>query len=354
MFADRSPDRTHGHAALMKLTDIHSFLVHPAKNVDSQPGISGTSVPRNGSLFRMLNQLFERAPVECDVQIVFSPDNKGHQNNPCRDCLEAYARGPSVPLGRIVAERLQQVTTHRSGLGLLFLLKGLGSHGNHALVISRFPADQGVVAQEHAGTLSVEFLERVFMKNAKAYKSALYTTSSLRAGFSDGKAVDRQLSGPRDLSEYWIGEFLMSELRTTGPAGTRRLAEALRTAVKAEKDPDVKQELISAAGLMRGQDGKTRSAVAIVKRLGLSDEAADAIMKAYPRPELMSESFRFDSTEFERHALYRAVELDTGALLLAEDAKFDDVFRTHLLVAEQKVRYTTEGKVVDQRFRKTK
>ncbi|MEX2167669.1 MAG: hypothetical protein WD851_00035 [Pirellulales bacterium] len=338
----------------MKLTDIHSFLVHPAKHADSQPTISGTSVPRKGSLFGMLDKLFERAPMECDVQIVFSPDDQGQQNNPSRDSLESYAREPSVPRGRIVAERLQQVTTHRSGLGLLFLLKGIGSQGHHSLVVSRFPADQGVVAQENAGSLSVEFLERVFMKNAKAYKSAYYTTSSLRAGFTDGKAVDRQLSGPRDLSEYWIGEFLMSELRTTGPAGTRRLAEALRTAVKTAKDPGIKQELISAASLMRNQSGKTRSATAIIKRLGLSDQAAEAITDAYARPELMSESFRFEADEFERHALYRAVELDTGALLLAEDARFDDVFHTELLVAERKVRYTTEGKIVDQRFRKTK
>jgi hypothetical protein len=337
----------------MTLTDIHSFLVHPAKNVQIQPTISGTAVPRSGSLFRMLTDLFQRAPRECDVQIVFSPDADGEQNNPSRDCLVAYAQSPSVPLGRAVAERLQQVTTNRSGLGLLFLLKGSGTNG-HTLVISRFPADQGVVAQERAGSLSVEFLERVFMKNAKAYKSVIYTTESLRAGFSDGKAVDRQLSGPRDLSEYWIGDFLMSELRTTGPAGTRRLAEALKAAVKTATDPALKQELVSAASLMRGQNGKTRSAQTIVRRLGLSDEASEAITHAYPRPELMNESFRFDATEFERHALYRAVELDNGAMLMAEDSQFAHVFRAERLVAENKVRYTTEGNIVNQRLRKTK
>lgn len=337
----------------MKLTDIHSFLVHPAKKADPQPAVSGTSVPRSGSLYKMLDDLFQRAPKECDVQIVFSPDAGGNQNNPLRDCIEEYARTPSVPLGRVVAERLQMVTTNRSGLGLLFLLKGSGTN-SHSLVISRFPADQGVVAQERANTLSVEFLERVFMKNAKAYKSAIFTTQSLRAGFAEGKAVDRQLSGPRDLSEYWIGEFLLSELRTTGPAGTRRLAEALRSAVRAAIEPAIKQELVSAASLMRGQDGKTRSAQTIVRRLGLSDAAAQGIIEAYPRPELMTESFRFDATEFDRHALYRAVELDNGAMLMAEDANFSHVFRTERLVAENKVRYTTEGTVIDQRFRKTK
>jgi hypothetical protein len=230
----------------------------------------------------------------------------------------------------------------------------MDDRGRHTLVISRFPADEGVVAQEQAQTLSVEFLDRVFLKNTKAYKSVIYRTTSLAAGFPDGFAVDRQLSGPRDLSEYWITEFLKSELRTTAAAGSRRLAEALRGAVRAAADPDLKQELVSAARLMRGQAGHTRSARTILRRLGLSDEATAAIEAAFPRPELLTEAFQFDAEEFARHALYRSVELDNGAMLMAEDERFSDIFRTERLVAENRVRYTTEGTVVDQRFKKTK
>jgi len=192
------------------------------------------------------------------------------------------------------------------------------------------------------------------MKNTKAYKSAIYSTDSLQAGFLDGRAIDRQLSGPRDLSEYWIGEFLESELRTTGPAGTRRLAEGLREAVKATTNPELKQELISAAQLMRGQNGRTSSTRAILHRLGLSEQATAAVERAFPRPELLNENFRFDAIEFSRHLLYRTVELDNGAVLMADDSNFDSVFQTERLIAEGRVRYATEGAVVDQRFRKTK
>lgn len=338
----------------MPIDRIHSYLVHPGKHLDPQPPISGTEVPKQGALFGMLQEVFERAPHECDVEIVFAPDGEGRQVNDARDDFEAYAQRPSVVTGRTVAQRLQKVTTNRSGLGLLFLIVGTDAHGRHALVMSRFPADQGVVAQEEATQLSVEFLERVFMKNAKAYKSVLYRTSSLGAGFPDGVAVDRQLSGPRDLSEYWIAEFLKSELRTTSAAGSRRLAEALRAAVKRASDPDVKQELVSAARLIRGQDGHTRSARTILRRMGLSDAATAAIEGAFSRPELINEAFRFDAEEFGRHAHYRSVELDNGAMLMAEDERFADVFHTERMVAENRVRYVTEGRIVDQQFRKTK
>jgi len=338
----------------MTVTSIHSFLVQPGKHLDPQPTVSGTAVAARGGLHSMLSELFTRTPSECDIEIVFRPNDAGQQQNECRECLEAFVRAPSVPNGRAVAERLQRVTTHRSGLGLLFLLAGSDSEGRHTLVISRFPADQGVVAQEDASRLTVEFIERVFMKNTKAYKSAIYSTDSLQAGFLDGRAIDRQLSGPRDLSEYWIGEFLESELRTTGPAGTRRLAEGLREAVKATTNPELKQELISAAQLMRGQNGRTSSTRAILHRLGLSEQATAAVERAFPRPELLNENFRFDAIEFSRHLLYRTVELDNGAVLMADDSNFDSVFQTERLIAEGRVRYATEGAVVDQRFRKTK
>ncbi len=148
----------------MPIEQIHSFLIHPSKHAEEQPEISGTQLPHNGPLYNMLGRLFDRAMLECDIEIVFRPNDEGHQQNDCRDLLVAYAREPTLQSGRSLANRLQEVTTHRSGLGLLFLMKG-EINGTHILVISRFPADQGVIAQEQAQNLTVEFIERVFMKS---------------------------------------------------------------------------------------------------------------------------------------------------------------------------------------------
>ena len=259
----------------MNISAIHSFLVQAAKRLDPQPTASGTRVPMRGQLFNMLQALCDRAPIECDVEIVFRPNEEGAADNDCRTCLEAYVRNPSLEYGRVIAERLQRVTTKRSGLGLLFLVKAEIAADSHVLVISRFPAEQGVVAQEDADRLDVEFIERVFMKNAKAYKSVIYKTTSLTAGFEEGRAVDRQLSGPRELSMYWTGDFLASDLRTTGPLGSKRLAEALRAAVNHTTDPVVKRELVSATQLLRNQDGKTRSARVFLDRLGVTDQGVE-------------------------------------------------------------------------------
>lgn len=342
------------HEVMMPLEIAHSFLVHPSRGVEEPPTISGAALPTRGRVFDMLQEIFAKAEQECNIDIVFRLDENGEQNNPSRDRLVAYLARPGVPEGRAVAEGLQSVTTHRSGLGLLFLLKGKVGRDHH-LIAARFPADQGVLAEENADRLTVEFIEKVFLRDARAYKSALFTTDSLAHGFWDGRAVDRQISGPRELSQYWISDFLQAELRTTGPAGTKRLAVALRSAIQRTADVEIRRELMSVADLVRTRHGRNVSAARIVRNLGMSEPAASLLRAAFPSPELMDETFRFDRDEFDRHVAFRVVELDNGGVLIAEAARFGEVFkREPLRVAEDRVRYTTEGKVVDDRLRKNK
>jgi hypothetical protein len=337
----------------MPIQRAHSFLVHPSKNVEEQPEISGTRVTQSGKLFTMLQKLYDSAEAECEIPIVFRRDADGRQVNGCRNSLIDYLSDPTMAHGRAIATRLQVMTTLRSGLGLVFVLSG-AEQRRKTLLIARFPADQGVIAQEFRDRLDVQFIERVFMKSSKAFKAAYYVGTSLQGDFWDGVAVDKQLNNPREISNYWIRDFLESELRTTGPAGTKRLAVALRQAI-GSASPEVRHELISMANLLRGQQGRHVSGSRLVVRLGLSPEAAAALESAYPRPGLMEETFAFDREEFDRHVTYRSVELSNGALLTAENASFDTVFRRERVAGTpDDVRYSTQGKVVDEKLRKTK
>lgn len=338
----------------MALERVHSFLVHAGKGLDAPPEIGGTEVPRKGRLGDMLAATFDRAPRECEIDIVFQKDASGKQHNACRDDLVRYAAKSTIANGRKVAHRLQAVTTHRPGLGLLFLMVGTEGSAKR-LVLSRFPADQGIIAEEHQAQLSVEFIERVFMKSATAYKSALYQSASLDGGFWDGRVVDRQISGPREVSDYWIRQFLQSDLRTTGAAGTKRIAVALATATRSATTLNVKSELIAAAELLRGRDQQVATGRQLVESLGLSDESISALEQQLPRPDLMDEAFQFDRQEFEKHVVYRWVELDNGGMVAAEDQSFDKVFDEQVVDPEAGVvRFATQGRVVDERLRKSK
>jgi hypothetical protein len=173
----------------MKPRKILSYLVPVGKGQEDPEHVTGTEIPPTGSLFSMLAGVFENSTAECTVPIRFVTD--GSQQNDVRDAIRDLLKNPTLSKGRKLAERLRDVSTGKSGLGLLFLL--FGQEGEqHKIVVSRFPTDQGVLAEQKRGSLEVAFVERIFMKNAKTYKAACHRPHSellrqncLHPGFVD-------------------------------------------------------------------------------------------------------------------------------------------------------------------------
>lgn len=339
----------------MELKTIQCFLVHPSKREDTQPAIGGTSVPKHGPLFAMLKGVFDKAETDCRTDICFSHNSDGKQQNDCRDLLLAYIKSHKVDDGRSIALRLQSVTTQKSGLGLLFLMVGADAHRSK-FVLSRFPADHGILAEERKDSLSVEFLDKVFMKSATAYKAAMYEGKISSSGFWIGKAVDKQINHPGDqLANYWIREFLASDLSTTAAAGSKRLALALRAAMYDLADTEAKAEIAAAVTLATSIAGQTTSVEEFCTHFGFSLAAIEAVRKAIKHDSLMAENFQFDAAEFKQHIAFRSVELSNGGILTAEASKFDQVFQQESVSqTEKEVRFTTQGQIVDQRLRKAR
>ncbi len=334
---------------------IHSFLVHPDKHADEPTPVRGTNVSLSGRLYEMLRDVFDKSPTECNTDISFDPNVEGQQQNDCRDLLLEYVKEPNTGNGRAIANRLAEVSTHKSGMGLLFLM--LGSSGKvKRLVVSRFPADSAILAEEGDRSLTVQFLEKVFMKSATAYKSAVYEGASLAADFWAGRAVDKQInSRVSAVSNYWIRHFLLSDFKTTGPTGTRRLAIAVKNAVNHSDDLSVKEQLTAASKLVTQLGGKTTSGKDFAEKYSLSGEAREAIRKEFVRDDLYEERFRFTHDEYVKHISYRTIELDTGGVLTADSESFDDVFvRENYDDETGEASYRTKGKVVDNKLRNVK
>lgn len=333
----------------METITIHSYLTYAGKGMEIQPEIGGTDVRPVGKLYTMLKDTFDKADDECKIEVAFSPSPDQTQQNDCRDLVVRYLRKPSLETGRPLADRLQSVTTNRSGLGLLFLMHSR-ERSRIKIVISRFPADSGIVARQKSAALSVEFIEEVFMKSATAYKSVTYQGTSFDADFWDGKAVDKQINiGTISISDYWIRAFLLSDLKTTGPAGTRRVALALRAIVNRTDHSKLKEEIAAVSTLSSNLNGRRTSGPDLVKQLHLSDELELELRREIPEA-LFKERFEFDSAEFNKHLAYRMIELDSGGIIMAEVAQFERVFK-HRQLPGSRHEYTTEGKVVEDKYR---
>ena len=338
----------------MKPNKILSYLVPVGKGQEQPEEVTGTAVPLSGSMFPMLSVVFERSDDECKVPIRFV--TTGSQQNDVRDLVRDLLNHPTLLRGKKLAERLRAVSTGKSGLGLLFLLLGQES-GTHKIVLSRFPADQGVLAERKKGTLQVEFVERIFMKNAKTYKAAAYKGKAIDSGFWNGHVVDRQIAASQDqVAHYWIRDFLMSDFMTTSKAGSKRLAVALKEASKTVDSLQTKQEILAAIALTRNFYGKTVSIRDLSARLNLSAPARTAIENQVGNEALVTDTFVLDSDEFQRNAAYATVELDQGAMLTAPADRFGDCFTKEQAPStgngnEERFRFTTEGRIVDERLK---
>lgn len=333
----------------MAVEHIHAYLVHPKKGDEDKSQLTGTDVLLSGKMFKFMDEIYSRSESDCDIDITFRTNSDGKQQNDFRDLLVSYLSKPSLITGQSIAERLGQKTDWRSALGLLFLIAGR-EQGVHKVVISRFPTDSAIYVEEQSSNLSVEFLERVFMKNKHSYKAVLYRDSSLQGGFWSGKAIDRQLNTPTSpTSDYWISDFLLSDFTVTSAHGTRRFARALRAAVQSDIPIDVKQELTAVATLSGGLSGQKLSIDEIIDRFNLSERAQAAILKELKKPALATEKFSFNTVEFKAIATFKSIDLDNGATLTAETDRFDVVF-SKLQIGDQ-IEYTTIGREVDERLR---
>ena len=313
--------------------------------------VDGTEIPLSGGMFSLLRGIYERSDEECNIQINFRPRADGKQQNECRDLLTGHLTGRNLDTARLLAERLRDTTDGRSGLGLLFLIAGTEG-SSQKVVISRFPTDSAIFVDETAQKFTVAFLERVFMKNKGSYKAVVYQDTSLQGGFWIGRAIDKQINGRGDqLSDYWITDFLLSEFATTPAAGSRRLAKALRDAVN--KVPvAIKEELISAARLAGGLAGKPISINSFADQFSLSYEARRALVDRLKSPRTAQEQFLLDISEFRNHLAYRSIELDNGALLIADSADFETVFERQFVdEARETVEYSTRGKIVNEQLK---
>jgi len=307
----------------MDIVKIQSYLVEPGKGMKNPPPIFGLEIPKSGGLFDLLVKIYDKAESECNINIAFNMDKDGTQNNEVHSMFVDFSKEPENFKGQPIAERLCRVTTGRSGLGLLFLMLARQDQ-NIKLVVSRFPAERGILAETDNLMLRLELIERIFMKNPKYYKAALQS-------------------------------FLNSNYKTTSKEGSRQFANAVLRASQTAKDLSTKQKLASLATLVSGLDGKTVSINDIIKKYTLSPEVEYELLKNLPYPEYADTKFTFDSGEFTSNAPYSCVELDNEAMMIAPSNTFDDVFVRELIEqinqTKDLYRFSTKGQIQREQLR---
>ena len=331
------------------ITHIFSSLVPPRGHTGEPVEIHSANLPLEGALYGMLSNVYIKSDAECTTAVQFILATDGSQNNEVRAAFIELVGSPDLAKVEALAVRLSAVTPGKAGLGLLFFV--IGKEGDqHKLLVSRFPATQGILAEAQTHGLAVEFVEKVFMRNAATYKAALYRSAAPAAEYWDGTVVDKQsASMGESAASYWLRGFLKSDLKTTSKAGSRMLAAAFRKAAQACTSLDDKHQLISAITLIARLTDQPIPARDIFDRFGLAPDLQQAVISQLPNDESADATFMLDPGEFNRIAGLRTVKLDSGAILTAATDDFENVFTREVVDQnESMVRYSTTGRITDE------
>jgi hypothetical protein len=339
----------------MAISEIFAFLVHPTKNEESTPELSGVQVRLAGDLFAHLSEIFSKSQTECNIDVALRPKPNGDQLNDFRDSLLSFARDGTLASASNLAIRLSRNTTHRSGLGLFFAIRA-SMGGDTSVLLSRFPTDTAILVDDISGKLNVKFLDKVFVKTYYTYKAALFRGRPVRGSFWDGAVLDKQInSGRDDASRYWVHDFLEADFKTTSHHGSTRLARAISDA-SAGASFEVKREIHHLAALAENLDGRSTSVLDFLDRFGASEAVRERVISKAGE-KAASERFLFSREAYNSVVSYRSVETAEGAIVTAHSSIFEEVFKYETLSRDggaELVRLSTEGILAADKLKRSK
>jgi hypothetical protein len=335
----------------MQISKIFSFFIPVTKNYSEEEKesleIIGTEINLQGSLFEMLQKIYNSALEECNIPISFISNE---QENEIRKDLIKMISVKDLESSKLIAKRLSIVTTNKSGVSLLFFI--FAENGSDKrILISRLPALNGITSNINHNNLSINYFDEVFIKNPDSYKAVIYTGQSLESDFWEGRAVDKQVDASvKVLSDYWIKDFLLSTYKMTSKRGTFLLAKCLKETINQEEKIKIKQELISSLALAQNLDKKTISIEKYAEKLSLSSEAKDSLTSYFKTDaEFTKMEFIFDKEEFIKITGYKLIYLDNGAIVSGLGNKFDNIWKKE--ISENVITFSTSGKIVDEKLK---
>lgn len=332
------------------ITSIFSYLIFPRKGKALTKKVTGVTVELVGKLFDKLKKIYDKSEFDCDLDIVFRAGSDGSQNNETRELIVRFYNAPTLENGKHIAEQLAKATNSSSGVGLLFVILG-AINGKTKILLSRFKAEEGVLVEENKDSLKVDFVEKVFMKDIRYYKSALFQHGTFGADFWEGKAIDKQSGDDREISNYWISDFLISDFALTSERGSKKLAECMRTVLQKSSDQLAKSEISALITLSKNRDAEQGSMEDFLKN-GTCSESTIKEIKKQVSNVLFKHAFKFSHNEFSKHLSIRVIELDNGARISAPADIFDEIVEKEYLDGNNTL-YKIRGNEVTAYFEKS-
>jgi hypothetical protein len=329
----------------MKINKIFGFIVPIGKELENidDSDIHGSEIAASNKLFKTLTELFNNSKNDCDIQIRFVAQ-KGKQDNEVRDCIMKLCNNFTMESCKPLVKSLIYLTDKKIKEGLLFFIYA-EDKSDKKLLIARFPSEEGITVQISDGKYVFEVIDDVFLKNSRKYKAVYY--QSILDDYWSGYAVDKQINDNtlKEISDYWVKDFLQSELKLNSKRGSQMLAKAVRKTITETTDNNVKEELIGVTPLLKNINARVVSFKSFFDKMNLSEKSKKEVLSKIDTPNLYGVTFKFDSDIFAENCNYLINILDTGAVIMAPAVDYSTLWQEEVADSGN-YKYSTEGKKV--------
>lgn len=339
----------------MELSNVFCYFSPVAKGSteDISDKIKHTIIGESHDVYLKMLQLIASVKKECDLNIIFTSTGE-NQNNETRNMIINIIREKTVSSGIPLVAWLSKNTDNKSKSGLVFILLGKNNNSDF-FILARFPAEEGIVINDKRNGIKVQVLDEVFLKNSHRYKMAYFEGISLKGDFWKGLAVDKQINesaiGVREVSEYWIKDFLKCDLEMTSKRGSILVAKSLRSILGSKIEDTDKEKIIEAAISVKTLNGKKTTIRKMIDDLGIEKNIANKIIDQLPNREVADKVFHFDVSYFTGIFNLRVKYLNTGAVIMAPNEEFDNIFNQNYVAESGMTRYITEGFTTNEAVR---
>lgn len=306
--------------------------------------------------FNYFLNIFEKALSDCTTEIQFRSPQLDQSNEVRSHILEIVSSKTQKRKEKsacALAERLASFTDERSGIGLFLIIAGQKLQTTRIL-LSRFRSDEVVFTRHSKQQLIIDFLDEAFTKRSHYYKSAVFEDIPSTGAFWRGFAIDKQIvsNAKKEISSYWITDFLDAQSAITSIQGTMTFAKAMKAFLQESQSLSEKEQIISA---LLGLKNKTDKPISLesVCRDYLSDDLYQRFKVQFRDDYFFNSPFTLDADTYTAELGSTIVSLESGLIITAPTFDYKRFVKEETL-PDGATQVSLSGRLQDKKLAKGK
>jgi len=335
-----------------ELSFCAGYIIPPCKGLEQrviQNIIKGSSIGIETIPKDFFIPLFAKQPDKYPIDIVFKPEG-GVQQNSVRSLIRKIVfedPDEKQSVTRELAILLAKASDKRSPTGLFIIMTG--SIGDLSrILLWKFPADETLQAIVSSIGISIQLLQDAFSRKSTYFKAAMFEGSPAEDSFWKGKIEDKQAKHRiKEVSEFWILNFLNAAPALTDARGTKILSKGFRETIKKIDSVEKKSGLIDAVNVIKSQSGNNISIRECANRY-MAEDVRDIFIKCAGGKAIADAIFKIDRDVLSKELKIKSVTLDNLFTVRGPLEEFDNVVTIATTSEEGVVEVCLKGTITSE------